>query len=198
MTFVVATFAVMATPGITVSALTGSTLNHGAATGFSMELGAVLGRLSMIVVLALGLDAVSDIMVAAFDWIKLIGALYLIWMGIKAIRYPPQISLDGGSAPHAQRQVLNGFVVLWSNPKALIFFGAFLPQFINPSADIAPQIAFLGAIWVVTAFITDSCYILLAGRVRRAFRGETAKRIGVVSGCILIGAGIWLALQSKA
>lgn len=197
-TFVFATLAVLATPGVTVSALTGTTLSDGPAAGFAMEAGAMLGRLSMIIVLALGLNAVSQLMLAAFDWIKFLGAAYLIWIGIKTIRNPPTIATGSKTPPHSAKQILNGFIVLWSNPKALIFFGAFIPQFIDPTVSVGPQIAFLGMIWVVTALVTDSCYILLAGRARETFRGNSGKRIGFVAGAILIGAGIWLALQTKA
>lgn len=197
-TFIIATFAVMATPGVTVSALTGTTLSNGTRAGFAMEAGAVLGRLSMILVLAFGLNAVSQLMLAVFDWVKFLGAAYLIWIGIKTIRHPPTIADSSEIQPNGARQVLNGFVVLWSNPKALIFFGAFIPQFIDPTTNVGPQIAFLGVIWVGTALITDSCYILLAARAREAFQDKSGKRIGVVAGVILIGAGIWLALQSKA
>jgi len=198
MTFMLATLAVMATPGVTVSALTGSTLSHGPKLGFAMEAGAFLGRLSMIAILALGLDFVSQFMLVVFDWVKLAGAAYLIWLGIKSIRYPPHLTTTAAVAPQPRQQVLNGFIVLWGNPKALIFFGAFLPQFVNPAENVMPQVLFLGLIWVLTALITDTCYILLAGGARRLFTGKFAQRAGLVSGTILIGAGIWLALQQKA
>ncbi len=197
-TFMLATLAVMATPGVTVSALTGTTLSHGSKLGFAMEAGAVLGRLSMIAILALGLDFVSQFMLVVFDWVKLAGAAYLIWLGIKSIRHPPHLTTTAAVAPQPRRQVLNGFIVLWSNPKALIFFGAFLPQFVDPAENVIPQVLFLGLIWVLTALITDSCYIVLAGSARRLFAGKFAQRTGIVSGTILIGAGIWLALQQKA
>lgn len=197
-TFLIATLAVLATPGVTVSAVTGTTLSHGTRAGFAMEAGAMLARLSMILVLALGLEAVSQVMLAAFDWVKLFGAAYLIWIGIKTIRHPPQLEAGVGSAPTNGKQLISGFVILWSNPKALIFFGAFLPQFIDPTVAIMPQVLLLGAIWVVLALLTDGFYILLAARARHLFRGKFAKRLGMVSGTILIGAGIWLALQQKA
>lgn len=197
--FVLATVAVMATPGVTVSSLTGTALSHGAAAGFAMEAGAVAARLSMIVFLAFGLDIVSGVMDVLFDWVKLAGAAYLIWIGIKTIRHPPGLTAQAdGSGPGAGAQVMRGFIVLWSNPKALIFFGAFVPQFIDPASGVGLQVMFLGAIWVLTALMTDSGYILLAGGARRMFRGRAAKRLGWVSGSILIGAGVWLALQRKA
>ncbi len=197
--FVLATVAVMATPGVTVSSLTGTALSNGARAGFAMEVGAVIARMSMIAILAFGLDVVSDVMGVLFDWVKLAGAAYLIWIGIKTIRHPPGLTAQAnGTGPGAGAQVLRGFIVLWSNPKALIFFGAFVPQFVDPANGVAFQVLFLGAIWVLTALVTDSGYILLAGGARQVFRGRSAQRLGWVSGSILIGAGIWLALQRKA
>lgn len=196
-TFVLATLAVMAIPGVTVSSITGTTLGHGVSAGFSMELGAVLARLSMLAVLGLGLGAVSQFMLAAFDWVKLLGAAYLIWIGIKSIRHPPKFRETDYVPPKFANQVLSGFIVLWSNPKALLFFGAFVPQFIDPAMPLLPQLAFLGAIWIAIVVMTDSAYILLAGGARHLFRGPFADRVGWVSGVILIGAGVWLALQGR-
>lgn len=198
MTFVIATFAVLATPGVTVSVVTGTTLSHGIPAGMAMELGAGLGRISMVTVLALGLSAVSEAMLFLFDWVKLAGAAYLIWIGIKTIRHPPQFDPQSGAAPDNFWLVARGFLVLWSNPKALIFFGAFVPQFIDPASDILPQTLVVGLIWVGIGAFTDTCYILLSGGARHLFRGAFAKRLGIVSGSILIGAGVWLALQRKA
>lgn len=196
--FMLATLAVMATPGITVSTLLGNTLAHGVRAGFAVEAGAIVGRLMMIALLAFGLGAVAGVMGAMFDVIKLAGAAYLVWLGIKTIRHPPGLGAGDGTTTTLPRQVARGVVVLWSNPKAFIFFGAFIPQFIDTSANVAGQVLFLGTIWVATAVTTDSCYILLAGGARQLFRGAFSRALGWVSGSVLIGAGVWLALQQKA
>lgn len=196
--FVFATFAVMATPGVTVSSITGTSIAHGWRAGFAMEFGAVLARLTMIATLAVGFELVAQVMLAAFDWIKLAGAAYLIWIGINTIRHPPQLGTGTAAAPSFGRQVLSGFIILWSNPKALLFFGAFMPQFIDHSQAVLPQIVFLGSIWLAIVIATDSTYILLAGAARHLFRGQSAHRLGWTSGLILIGAGVWLASATKA
>lgn len=154
-------------------------------------------RLSMLVVLALGLEAVSGAMTAAFDWVKLAGAAYLIWLGVRSIRQPPRFGTSDRVAPEFWRQVVSGFIVLWGNPKALLFFGAFLPQFIHLSHPVAPQVVLLGLIWLVIVILTDSAYILLAGGARKLFVGKFSQRAGWVSGLVLIGAGLWLAIQQK-
>lgn len=196
--FLLGTLAVMATPGITVSAITGNTLSYGARSGLAMEAGALLARVSMIITLAIGLGAVAGFMAAAFDWIKLIGAGYLIIIGIRMIRNPPGFSETEAPPRTTKQQVLSGFLVLWSNPKAFLFFGAFLPQFIDTNAPVWPQVLILGTAWLIISFATDSTYIVLANGARHLMRGAAARRLGWASGGILIAAGLWLAIQQKA
>ena len=198
LTFVLTTAAVMAMPGVTVSSVVGTTLGHRVRAGFAMEAGAVLARIPMLLLLSLGLEVISQTMSAAFEWVKLAGAAYLVWLGIRMIRKPPRFADPERGSNATRRQVLNGFLVLWGNPKALLFFGAFLPQFVEAAQPIAPQIAALGLIWLAIVVVTDGAYILLAGTARRLFVGAFAQRVGWVSGLVLIGAGVWLAFQQKA
>lgn len=164
-----------------------------------MEFGVGLGRLSMLILLALGLGAVSEFMSFAFVWIKWVGAAYLVWIGIKTILKPPFLqNQDVQEKAALWRQSLNGFLILWGNPKAFLFFGIFLPQFIATSEPIIPQIAVLGAIWLSIALITDSIYIVLSGGARRAVMNRKSAWLGHISGSMLIGAGLWLATQQKA
>ena len=104
LTFVLATFAVLATPGVTVSAITGTTLSHGPRAGFAMEIGAGIARISMVAILAVGLRAVSEAMLFLFDWVKLAGAAYLVWIGIKTITHPPGFNPEAGTVPGALDQ----------------------------------------------------------------------------------------------
>ena len=198
--FVFGTVVVLATPGVTVSAITGTTIRHGRTAGFAMEAGVMLARLSMLTLLALGLEAVGRMMAELFDLIKFAGAAYLVWLGLRMIRHPPLLAAEGAVAPvpRLRLQPVSGFVVLWTNPKAFIFFGAFLPQFVDPAAPVAPQVALLGAIWIGVAAVTDGLYILLAGGARHLMRGALARRVGWISGTILMAGGVWLALQRKA
>jgi threonine/homoserine/homoserine lactone efflux protein len=91
------------------------------------------------------------------------------------------------------RQTLQGYFVVWSNPKALIFFGAFLPQFINPHYIAWPQVIALGLIYMVAAATTDAAYIALASFARGAITGERIEIVNKVAGVVLIGAAVWLA-----
>ncbi len=189
---------VMATPGVTVSSLLGTTLALGTRAGFAMELGVNIARLSMIVMLGLGLSAISAFMSEAYVVIKYAGAAYLVWLGIKAIRHPPNLTALAAVPPGYHSLVLRGIAVLWSNPKAFLFIGALVPQFIVSDAPLAPQLALLGAIWMGTATITDGLYVVLSGQVRALFSKKAGRALGWLSGSVLMGAALWLATSQKA
>jgi threonine/homoserine/homoserine lactone efflux protein len=84
--------------------------------------------------------------------------------------------------------------VLLSNPKVLVFFGAFIPQFMDMNRDHFPQVAILGATFMVTAAMTDAIYATLAGRARKFFSARRTRALSRISGGFMIGGGIWLAL----
>ena len=89
---------------------------------------------------------------------------------------------------------LQGFVVLLSNPKVLVFFGAFIPQFMDMSRDHVSQVALLGVTFMITGAITDTVYAVLAGRARLFFSARRTRALSRISGGFMIGGGIWLAL----
>ena len=89
---------------------------------------------------------------------------------------------------------LQGFLVLLSNPKVLVFFGAFIPQFMDMEKDHLPQVALLGITFMVIAATTDAVYALLAGRARLFFSKQRTRLVSRISGGFMIGGGIWLAL----
>ncbi|HVX82114.1 MAG TPA: LysE family translocator [Devosiaceae bacterium] len=197
--FVVACFVVTAVPGISVSAMVGATLARGLGAGLWQEMGAQLGRLSVVLVVALALQLVTGLMAAAFDIIKYAGAAYLVWLGWGYLTKRHSITVgDAVAARRPARLVLSGFLVIWSNPKALIFFGAFLPQFVDPRYPAWPQVIVLGLIEMFAALVTDGGYILLAAFARNALTGRSVELVNRVAGVILIGAAVWLALQHQA
>ena len=89
---------------------------------------------------------------------------------------------------------LQGFLVLLSNPKVLVFFGAFIPQFMDMSKDHPSQVALLGFTFMVTGAVTDLIYAVLAGRARLFFSAQRTRLLSRISGGFMIGGGIWLAL----
>ena len=130
-----------------------------------------------------------------FDWVRFAGAAYLVWLGIKLIRFPVEgLRTDEPPAPPRGGFFLQGFVVLLSNPKVLVFFGAFIPQFMDMNRDHVSQVALLGATFMVIAAMTDGMYALLSGRARLIFSSRRTRLLSRVSGSFMIGGGIWLAL----
>jgi threonine/homoserine/homoserine lactone efflux protein len=199
LSFVVASFVVVIVPGITVSAVVSTALARGLAAGFWLELGAQVARLTMVLVVAVALEAVTGAITAAFDVIKYVGAGYLAWMGWGYLTSTRTVETTHAVSERSPlRLAASGFLVLWGNPKALLFFGAFLPQFVDPDYPAWPQVVVLGLIEMAAALITDGAYILIAARARDALTGNRAILVNRIAGVLLIGAAIWLALSHQA
>lgn len=199
-TFVTASFVLAVVPGPTVTVIIANALARGTLAGLAIILGTQLGLITMIAVVALGLQAIIAFMGFAFDWIKLLGAAYLIWLGFNMLRSRGDLAL-GAAAPRPRsygRLVVQGFLVIWSNPKALLFYGAFLPQFVDLSRPTFPQIVVLGVIFMLVASMTDSLYALLAGQARHLLSSARVRIVSRVSGAILMAGGLWLALLKRA
>ena len=96
------------------------------------------------------------------------------------------------------QDALRGFFVIWSNPKALIFLGALLPQFVDRSQPAFPQIIVLGLIFMAIASTTDSLYAILAGRMRHLLSAARVKVVSRISGVVLICGAVWLSLLNRA
>jgi threonine/homoserine/homoserine lactone efflux protein len=186
-------------PGPTVTVILANSLRSGTLAGLSIIAGTQLGLVTMILVVGLGLEAVMGFMAFAFDWIKLAGAAYLVWLGFNMLRSQGHLgTAAAGPEKSYRRLILDGFLVIWSNPKALIFLGAFLPQFVNAAGATFPQVVVLGLFFMVIAGVSDSMYALLGGRARGLLSAARVKLLSRVSGAILMAGGVWLALVKKA
>jgi threonine/homoserine/homoserine lactone efflux protein len=193
--FVAACIALALLPGPVVTLLIANGLRHGTRAALINILGVQTGLLIMIGVVAIGLTSLMATMGYWFDWVRLAGAAYLIWLGVKLIRFPVEgVGNDAAPLPPRGGFFLQGFLVLISNPKLLIFFGAFLPQFMDTSRNHAAQATLLGVTFMVIAGFTDALYALAAGRVRTLFSASRTRLLSRISGGFMIGGGIWLAL----
>jgi threonine/homoserine/homoserine lactone efflux protein len=124
-----------------------------------------------------------------------LGAACLVWLGIRLIREPVEgVGSDAPPPPPRGGFFLQGLLVSLSNPKLLVFFGAFIPQFVDMSRNHVSQVALLGVTFMVIAGITDGLYALLAGRARSFFSARRTRLLSRASGGFMIGGGIWLAL----
>jgi len=193
--FVAACIALALLPGPVVTLLIANGLRHGTRAALINIAGVQTGLAIAIGIVAVGLTSLMATMGYWFDWVRLAGAAYLIWLGIKLIRVPIEgIAAEAAPPPPRGGFFLQGLVVLLSNPKLLVFFGAFLPQFIDMNKDHLSQVALLGVTFMVIAGFTDGLYALAAGRVRTLFSKRRTRLVSRISGSFMIGGGIWLAL----
>jgi threonine/homoserine/homoserine lactone efflux protein len=192
--FVAACIALALLPGPVVTLVIANGLRHGTRAALINMAGVQAGLAIVIGIVAVGLTSLIATMGYWFDWVRFAGAAYLVWLGIKLIRVPVE-GVDAGAPPPPRGGFfLQGFVVLLSNPKVMLFFGAFIPQFMDMEKDHVSQVAVLGVTFMVIAGLTDAIYALLAGRARLFFSARRTRLLSRVSGGFLIGGGIWLAL----
>jgi len=202
--FIAASAALVIVPGPTVTVIIANSLNAGSRAGLLNVAGTQLGLGLMVLVLAFGFASIVEKISVVFEVVRVIGAIYLIWLGIKLWRSDGNsvTSTDSATSGNASNHVngsylLQGFLVIWSNPKALFFFGAFIPQFVDPSKPTIFQVILLGATFMVVATILDGAYAVAAGRMRKLINDRKVAVLEKVSGCFLIGGGIWLAFSKR-
>lgn len=195
--YLVACVVVVFVPGPTVTLVIANSLKHGTRAGLLNVVGTQVGLAIMIGVVGIGLTSLIEAMGHWFDWLRLAGAAYLVWMGWKMIRSSGDISEDAAVKPPRGGFVMQGTLVALSNPKTLIFFGAFFPQFIDPARDHGLQIAIMGVTAMLVAAISDSFYAIASGRAGRALSAKRVRLLSRLSGGFLIGGGAWLALSRR-
>ncbi len=198
--FCLATAVLILMPGPIVTLVIAQSLRHGTATGLSTVAGSSVGNALLVTAGALGLSTVFVLLADLFDLIRWLGAAYLIWLGIREWR-SRGADLSEASAGDRQAKTTvfwQAIVVAITNPKTILFYAAFFPQFIDPTAPLAPQLVLMCVSFVVIAGLLDSCYALLAGRLRGVLTGPRRARIrSRITGTLLIGTGIGLALARR-
>jgi homoserine/homoserine lactone efflux protein len=195
--YLVACLIVVLVPGPTVTLILANSIRHGTRAGLLNVLGTQVGLALMIGVVGLGLTSLMEAAGHWFDWLRLAGAAYLIWLGWKMIR-PSGADSDGETPARPRGGFLTqGILVALSNPKTLIFFGAFFPQFIDPARDHGLQILIMGLTAMLVAAVSDSVYALAAGRAGRALSAKMVRMLSHVGGGFLIGGGLLLAFSRR-
>ena len=193
--FLLACVAVMVVPGPAVTLIVASGLRHGRRAGMLKVAGIKLG-LALTLGVALGsLAWLIAAMGAWFVWARLAGAAYLIWLGCKMLTGSGEVG--EGAAPREPRGgfFAQGLAVSLSNPKTLLFFGAFFPQFLEAGRDPTLQVLVMGATAMAVAAVSDGAYALLASRAGAALTRRRVRLMTRASGGLLIGGGLWLALS---
>jgi homoserine/homoserine lactone efflux protein len=192
--YVVACFLVAIIPGPTVTVIVANSLKHGIRAGLLNVAGTQLGLALMMLTLVAGLSSVIAAMGWAFDWLRYAGAAYLVWLGWRLMRAPDSLADATAVASPKAGFFLQGFLVLMANPKALLFFGAFIPQFVDARGHYVGQIVLLGITAMAVALVSDGAYAVFTGRAGAWLSKKRVRLVSRVSGACLIGGGFWLAL----
>ena len=195
--FVAATALLMVIPGPNVALIVANSVAHGTRFGLLTVAGTASGVVVQLALTVLGASAALDFLAASFEWLRWAGVAYLIWLGIAAWRAPAvDLTRVRPEARSARAIYLRGLLVCLTNPKTLLFCGAFLPQFVTPGADATRQVVLLAVTFFIVSTVLDSVWALLAGRVR-ALLSARARLRNRLTGGLLVGAGVGLALARK-
>ena len=193
--YLIACLIIVLVPGPTITLIIATSIRHGTRAGMLNVAGTQIGLAAMIAVVGIGLTSMIESAGHWFEWIRLLGAAYLIWLGIQMFGSSSTLTADGAPARPRGGFFLQGLLVALSNPKTLVFFGAFLPQFIDPAGNYAMQIVVMGATAMLFAAVSDSAYAIVGGRAAKALTAGRMKMLSRVSGSFLIGGGLWLAFS---
>ena len=187
-------------PGPTILLIVSYALSRGRGVALSTALGAVLGDLVAMTLSFLGVGALLAASAELFVVLKWIGALYLIWLGVKMWRSRPDPAGPAEAQGPGRGLGIFGhaFAVTLLNPKSIMFFIAFMPQFIDPAAPVVPQMVLLGATFLGLAFLSCASYGLLAGGFRDSLASPRRQIvINRLGGGVLIGAGVFAAAMKR-
>jgi threonine/homoserine/homoserine lactone efflux protein len=175
--YVAAVALLIITPGPTMLMCMTNAINHGPRRAMTSVAGAVTAVLCVMMLSAMGLGALLAASETAFLAAKIAGAAYLIWLGIKTFRSDAVLQMEGQASAAPRRSFyLQGVLVGASNPKAVLFFAAFFPQFLNPAEAIAPQFAILALTFIAFEFTVLTMCALGVARLMPLLRSSTPVR----------------------
>jgi threonine/homoserine/homoserine lactone efflux protein len=198
--FLIASFLLAITPGPGVFYVVTRSLMQGRRFGLASVAGVALGNLGNALAASLGLAALFAVSSIAFTIVKYAGALYLIYLGVQALRAPRAELKPASPEPGRLWRIFrDGFIVALFNPKTTIFYAAFLPQFMSPDVSPILQSISLGSMFVVIAALTDTGYALAASAAAPALsRAHGVRSLGryITSGAF-IGLGVFTALSGS-
>ena len=184
----------MLIPGPNVALIVATSVGQGTLSGLLTVAGTASAMAAQLVAVGLGLAGLLGTLGHAFEWVRWIGAAYLVLLGIRQWRAPPADLIQTAPLDRSRRRVwTRAFLVSLFNPKTLLFYGAFFPQFVSPRAHAGAQAATLCVAFLLVAVVVDSLWALAAGRARPLLSRHARWR-NRVSGSVLIGAGAGLAL----
>ncbi len=194
--FLLITLVLVLTPGPIVTLVLATGAARGVRAGLITVAGSSVGNALLISGIALGLSLVIQHAAVIFEWLRWVGAAYLIWLGIQSWRHAGAEAAV--APPRGHVYFRRGFLAAITNPKTIAFFTAFLPQFIDPSLPAGYQLLVMCTVAIAMATVTDCGWAIVAAAGRAYFlRRASVQWLGRVSGLALIGGGIWLSLARR-
>jgi threonine/homoserine/homoserine lactone efflux protein len=201
--YALASFVLIVIPGPSVLFVVGRALAYGRRTALATVCGNAAGNYVVAACVAFGIGTLVERSVAVFTVVKLAGALYLVWLGIQAIRRRKTLATAFAGAAEARgdrRAAREGFLVGVTNPKALILFGAVLPQFVDRAAGHVPvQMLLLSLVSIAIGLVSDSTWGVTASFVRSWFARSQRRfeLVGGAGGLAMIGVGLTVAVTGR-
>ena len=194
--YAAATTVLLVIPGPTILTVISYSLTHGRRANVALVAGVALGDSTALVLSLVGLGAMLAASAALFTAVKWAGGLYLVYLGIRMLRGGAvDLPAEGGVPTRLEshrRVFFNTWLVTALNPKGIVFFIAFLPQFLRPGPDVAAQLWVLAVTFVVLATLNAALYAVFASRARKFLATPRARRgFNLAGGSLLTAAGVW-------
>jgi threonine/homoserine/homoserine lactone efflux protein len=202
--FAALALALIVVPGPSVMFVVSRAVALGRRAAVATVVGNAMGAYVQVIAVAVGLGAIVERSIVVFTIVKLVGAAYLVYLGVQAIRHRRALSsvVRGTTAAKPRRSLItDGFVVGLANPKTTVFFAAILPQFVERGgAPAGLQMLVLGLIFVAIALVSDTTWGFAAGTARDWFARSPRRleRLGAAGGAVIIGLGVRLAVSGRS
>jgi threonine/homoserine/homoserine lactone efflux protein len=199
-TFIAVATGLILLPGPNVLLIVSNSVAHGSRRGLQTVAGTSSAMIIQLAIVTIGMTSLLLVLSEAFQWLRWCGVAYLVWLGVQQWRLPPENTGERSlaSAPGG-RCYWQGFAVSLTNPKTILFFGAFLPQFVDPAHSALFQMALLSLTFVFLATVFDSAYAFAGGHFRANLEDPQRIRFGNrVSASLLVGAGVGLAFARRS
>ena len=190
--FIVASFLVVVVPGPTVSLIIANSLKSGMRAGILNVIGTQFGLIILILLLALGFKAISPFLEDIINVVRVFGAIYLMTLGYLSFTSKSLTDNSKKIQKFDKKYILQGLIVILSNPKAFLFLGAFIPQFIDINQPIGSQIIYFGILFMIVGAIFDGMYAVVFGKFREIIINKYINILNKLGGTLLFFVGLWL------
>lgn len=196
--FILASVALIVVPGPNVLVVVSTSISHGTKRGVQTVLGTSSAMIIQLIIAALGTSWLVAAITDGFEWLRWLGVAYLMYLGVSYFSNLFNNENNEALKSTASGTFIRGFIVSLTNPKTILFFSAFLPQFVAESGEYTIQIIILSVTFLLLATLLDGLYAIIAGHVKEHIQGYRAKKIQKgISGILYLGAGVWLAALRK-